>query len=121
MNIVNTIGNQEWLEKLMAETAVSHAPVMIQGKQHQAVLVGLEDWQAITETLYLLSIPNMRESIHVGMNEPLNECVHELLASRSIGEAQAADLRSRLAPFAEEWDSPEMDIYDNYDALKPAL
>ena len=44
---------------------------------------------------------------------------HILLATRSIGEAQAADLRARLATFAEEWDSPEMDIYDNYDALKP--
>lgn len=40
------------------------------------------------------------------------------LAARDIDEKQAADLRARLATFAEEWDSPEMDIYDNYDAAK---
>lgn len=41
------------------------------------------------------------------------------LVARGIDEAQAADLRARLATFAEDWDSPEMDIYDNYDAAKP--
>ena len=43
------------------------------------------------------------------------------LAARCIDEAQAADLRTRLTTFAEEWDSPEMDIYDNYDAAKTNL
>jgi len=43
------------------------------------------------------------------------------LAARGINEAQAADLRTRLTTFAEEWDSPEMDIYDNYDAAKTNL
>lgn len=43
------------------------------------------------------------------------------LAARGIDEKQAADLRARLATFAEEWDSPEMDIYDNYDAAKPKI
>lgn len=40
------------------------------------------------------------------------------LRARGIGEAQAADLRARLATFAQDWESPEMDIYDNYDAAK---
>jgi len=40
------------------------------------------------------------------------------LATRGMDEKQAADLRARLATFAEEWESPEMDIYDNYDAAK---
>jgi len=40
------------------------------------------------------------------------------LAARGIDEEQAADLRARLTTFAEEWDSPEMDVYDNYDAAK---
>jgi hypothetical protein len=40
------------------------------------------------------------------------------LQARGIGEAQAADLRCRLAAFVEEWDSPEMDIYDDYDRAK---
>ena len=43
------------------------------------------------------------------------------LAARGIDEKQAADLRARLATFAEEWDSPEMDIYNNYDAAKPKI
>jgi len=43
------------------------------------------------------------------------------LPARGIDETQAADLRARLAVFAEEWDSPEMDIYDNYDAVKTKL
>ena len=43
------------------------------------------------------------------------------LSVRGIDEAQAADLRTRLTTFAEEWDSPEMDVYDNYDAAKSNL
>ncbi|MCA9962894.1 MAG: hypothetical protein KC423_01575 [Anaerolineales bacterium] len=43
------------------------------------------------------------------------------LAERGIDAEQAADLRARLAAFAQEWDSPEMDIYDNYDAAKDNL
>lgn len=43
------------------------------------------------------------------------------LAGRGIDAKQAADLRARLATFAEEWDSPEMDIYDNYDAAKSKI
>ena len=43
------------------------------------------------------------------------------LSARGVDEAQAADLRIRLTTFAEEWDSPEMDIYDNYDASKTNL
>lgn len=42
------------------------------------------------------------------------------LSSHSIDQDQAAELRARLLPFAEDWDSPEMDIYDNYDAAKSA-
>jgi hypothetical protein len=43
------------------------------------------------------------------------------LRARGIDEAQAAELRARLATFAEDWDSPEMDIYDDYDAAKAKL
>ncbi len=43
------------------------------------------------------------------------------LRTRGIDEAQAADLRARLKTFAEDWDSPEMDVYDNYDAAKAKL
>ena len=40
------------------------------------------------------------------------------LQKRGIDRARASDLRERLATFAEDWESPEMSIYDNYDAAK---
>jgi len=43
-----------------------------------AVLVSEADWDAISETLYLLSVPGMRESVIEGMNEPLSACTQEL-------------------------------------------
>lgn len=66
------------LYRLIDEAAVSHQPVMITGKRHNAVLVSEEDWAAIQETLFLLSVPGMRESIREGMAEPVDECRTEL-------------------------------------------
>ena len=43
------------------------------------------------------------------------------LQARGISETQAAELRAQLGTFAEEWDSPEMGLYDNYDAAKAKL
>jgi antitoxin YefM len=59
------------LYRLIDQTAVSHEPVIIAGKRSSAVLLSAEDWAAIQETLYLLAVPGMRESIKVGMAEPL--------------------------------------------------
>jgi antitoxin YefM len=59
------------LYRLIDETAESHQPVLIAGKRASAVLVSAEDWEAIQETLFLLSVPGMRESIKQGMAEPL--------------------------------------------------
>ena len=60
------------LYRLIDEAAQSHQPVLISGKRNDAVLVSAEDWQAIQETLHLLSVPGMRESIKEGMAEPLD-------------------------------------------------
>ena len=65
------------LYRLVDHAASSHAPVLITGKRANAVLVSEEDWRAIQETLYLLSIPGMRESIRKGLKTPLSECVAE--------------------------------------------
>jgi len=46
-------------------------PIQITGKRANAILISEEDWRAIQETLYLLSIPGMRESIIKGMKEPV--------------------------------------------------
>ena len=45
--------------------------MVISGKRANAVLISEEDWSAIQETLYLMSIPGMRESIKDSMAEPL--------------------------------------------------
>jgi antitoxin YefM len=66
------------LYRLMDQTAESHEPIIISGKRNDAVLVAAEDWQAIQETLYLLSVPGMRESIKEGMAEPIDACAKEL-------------------------------------------
>ena len=58
------------LYQLLDQTAETHEPVQILGKRHDAVLVSAEDWRAIQETLYLLSIPKMRESIQRGLKTP---------------------------------------------------
>ena len=66
------------LYRLIDEAATSHQPVLITGKRNNAVLVSEEDWVSIQETLYLLSIPGMRESITEGMNTPIEECDKDL-------------------------------------------
>jgi len=66
------------LYRLIDETADSHRPIVIMGKRNRAVLVSEEDWSAIQETLYLLSVPGMRESIREGMDTPMDQCDEEL-------------------------------------------
>ena len=66
------------LYKLMEEASESHEPLVITGKRGNAVLVSEEDWRAVQETLYLLSIPGMRESIREGLEVPVEECAEEL-------------------------------------------
>ena len=59
------------LYRLIDQAAESHKPVMISGKRANAVLISEEDWSAMQETLYLLSIPGLRESVRDAMAEPL--------------------------------------------------
>jgi prevent-host-death family protein len=66
------------LYKLLDEANASHQPIQITGRRSSAILIAEEDWRAIQETLYLLSIPGMRESIRKGLKTPVNECSGEL-------------------------------------------
>jgi antitoxin YefM len=66
------------LYRLIDQTNESHEPVVISGKRNNAVLISEEDWDSIQETLYLTSVPGMRESIINGMKEPLAESIKEL-------------------------------------------
>jgi len=65
------------LYRLMRQVAKTHEPVQITGKENNAVLVSEEDWRAVQETLYLLSIPKMRESIRKGLKTPVDKCSKE--------------------------------------------
>ena len=66
------------LYRLIDEVAATHQPVLITGKRANAILVSEEDWRSIEETMYLLNIPGMRESIIEGMNTPVEECDDEV-------------------------------------------
>ena len=66
------------LYRLIDQAAESHQPIHIAGKRTSAVLLSAEDWQAIQETLYLLAVPGMRESIKEGMAETTESCAKEL-------------------------------------------
>lgn len=66
------------LYRLIDETSESHQPVVISGKRSSAVLISTEDWSAIQETLHLLAVPGMRESIKAGMAEPLTKSAKAL-------------------------------------------
>lgn len=64
----------EDLSGLIDQVAASHVPVHILGKGGVAILIGEADWRSIQETLHLLSIPGMRESIREGLDTPLDAC-----------------------------------------------
>ncbi|MBI5402360.1 MAG: type II toxin-antitoxin system Phd/YefM family antitoxin [Ignavibacteriae bacterium] len=66
------------LYKLIDETATVNEPIYISGKRTKAVLINEDDWNSIQETLYLVSIPGMRDSIVKGMKEPLSKSSDKL-------------------------------------------
>ena len=78
MTTVNVTEARANLYKLIDDASVSHEPVVITGKRGNAVLLAEDDWTAINETLYLLSVPGMREYIIEGMQENLDETSTEL-------------------------------------------
>jgi len=78
MTILNVTEARSKLYKLIDETAITHQPITIKGKRSNAVLVSEEDWNAISETLFLLSVPNMRESIRNGLKESIESCSKDL-------------------------------------------
>lgn len=77
MTTISVTDARSKLYKLVDEARESSEPILITGKRGNAVLVSEDDWRSIQETLHLLSIPGMRESIRAGMNEPIEECAEE--------------------------------------------
>ena len=78
MTTVNVTDARARLYNLIDETAETHQPIVITGKRGNAVLLSEEDWNSINETLFLLSVPGMRESIRDGMNTKLADCDQDL-------------------------------------------
>ena len=78
MTTLNATEARSKLYKLIDETSETHKPIVITGKRNNAVLLAEEDWNSINETLFLLSISGMRESIREGMEAGLEECDKEL-------------------------------------------
>ncbi|MGD2007017.1 MAG: type II toxin-antitoxin system Phd/YefM family antitoxin [Cellvibrionales bacterium] len=77
MTTLNVTEARARLYALIDETGESHEPILITGKRGNAVLLAEEDWNAIKETLHLLSVPGLGESVREGMDTPLEECDRE--------------------------------------------
>lgn len=77
MRSITASDARDRLCRLMDKTAAAHEPLLITGKRSNVVLVGEEDWNSIQETLHLLSVPGMRESIQAGLATPVDECATE--------------------------------------------
>lgn len=69
---------QQQLQDLIDSVSESHQPIIIAGERSNAVLLSEDDWASVQETLYLLSVPGMRESIREGLATPIEECDRDL-------------------------------------------
>lgn len=78
MSILNATEARSKLYSLIDETTETHQPIVITGKRGNAVLVSESDWNAISETVHLLSVPGMRESIKEGLDQDVSECDKEI-------------------------------------------
>ena len=78
MKTINATKARANIYKLLEEANSSNEPIQITGKRNNAVLISEDDWRAIEETLFLLSIPGMRESIQDGLKTPLDDCLEEI-------------------------------------------
>ena len=66
------------LYRLIDEVTVTSEPIQINGKRSSAILIARDDWEALQDTVHLLSIPGMRESIREGLETAIEDCVEEL-------------------------------------------
>jgi prevent-host-death family protein len=78
MKTINVTKARANLFQLIEETANIHEPIQITGKRSNAILISEDNWRSIQETLFLLSIPGMRESIREGLKTSIDECSEEL-------------------------------------------
>lgn len=81
------------LDKLLDEAVSLHQPIQITGKRTNAVLIAEEDWRAMQETLYLLSIPEMRESIQEGLKIPVGTQI--LVGVKTLYKNEQEEIKNR--------------------------
>ena len=93
MNILNATEARAKLYSLIDEAASTHQPIVITGKRGNAVLISEEDWNAISETLYLMSVPGMRESIKHMQNIIEFETLPDLYSPREYDVLVAVGYR----------------------------
>jgi antitoxin YefM len=74
MNICTASQARQNLYKLIDSISTSHEPICITGRRNKVIMIGEEDFKSIQETLYLLSVPGMRESLLEGRQELLEDC-----------------------------------------------
>jgi len=78
MTILSATEARSKLYRLIDQASSSHEPIIITGKRGNAVLLSEEDWKSIQETMFLLNIPGMRESIQDGLKTPVENCNEDL-------------------------------------------
>jgi prevent-host-death family protein len=78
MQSINITNARKKIYSLVKEVNEAHQPLQLTSKQGAVVMVSKDDWNAIQETLFLCSIPGMRESIMQGMKEPISKCSKKL-------------------------------------------
>lgn len=76
--ILNATKARADIFNLIDQTAINHDVVVITTKRNSVVMLSQDDWNSIQETLYLLSVPNMRESIIEGLNTSIEECSKDI-------------------------------------------
>ena len=77
MSIINATNARTNFFKLLDEVVSTHEPVYVTGKSGNVVMLSEEDFRSIQETLYLCSIPGMRDKIVAGLNAGLDECTED--------------------------------------------
>jgi PHD/YefM family antitoxin component YafN of YafNO toxin-antitoxin module len=78
MQTITATNARSMIYKLLDDASTSHEPIQITGKRSNAILVAEDDWRAIQESLFLVSIPGMRESIRAGLATPVEACAKKL-------------------------------------------
>lgn len=78
MKAINVTNARKDLYNLIDETIMSSEPIQITGKRGNAILISENDWRSIQETLYLVNIPGMKESLIEGRNTPKDELLEDI-------------------------------------------